>query len=301
MEEDKNKLLAGCIILYNPIAEVTKNIESYLPFLDILYVIDNSESPDSDLEKKIGLLGSKIKYIAAYKNIGVASALNLAARLAVEGSYHWLLTMDQDSCFSDTSFFELWNEVVAQNQKIGLVTASYTLEYDRWQKNFSVQFNEIHFAVTSGNIINLQAWKNVGGYEDKLFIDEVDHDYCLKLRRNGYKILISKDVLMKHMIGEVYDQGDNKLKKKGRFTLHNPVRYYYMSRNVLFLCSKYFFVDFNFVLTRAYYLLKALIKIILFYPDKRIYLSRFFEGIKDFALSRYNQYGSAGKQVDIHG
>ncbi|TWI95624.1 rhamnosyltransferase [Mucilaginibacter frigoritolerans] len=301
MEEDKSKLLAGCIILYNPTIAVAKNIESYLPFLDILYVIDNSESPDTDLEKKIELLGSRIKYIANYKNIGVASALNLGARLAFECNYRWLLTMDQDSRLSGELFFDLWSKYIDQNKETGLVAASYTTEYDRWQKNFSTQFNEIHFAVTSGNIINLKAWKKVGGYEDKLFIDEVDHDYCLKLRKNGYKILISKEILMEHMIGEVYEQGDNKLKRKGRFTLHNPIRYYYMSRNVLFLCSKYFFVDFKFVLARGYYLLKVLIKILLFYPDKKTYLSRFFEGVKDFGLSRYNQYGSAEKEAGIHG
>jgi len=301
LEEGKSKLLAGCIILYNPTAAVTKNIESYLQFLDVLYVIDNSENPDSDLEKEIKLLGSKIKYTAERKNVGIASALNLGARLAFESNYLWLLTMDQDSYFSGTLFFELWREYIIQNKEAGLVAASYTSEYDRWQKNFSAQFNEIHFAVTSGNIISLQAWKKVGGYEDKLFIDEVDHDYCLKLRENGYKILISKEILMEHMIGELYQQGDSKLKRKEDFTLHNPIRYYYMSRNVLFLCSKYFFVDFKFVLARAYYLLKVLIKIVLFYPDKKTYLNRFFEGVKDFVLSRYNQYGSAEKQVSIHG
>jgi rhamnosyltransferase len=301
LEEDKSKLLAGCIILYNPTEAVIENIESYVAFLDVLYVIDNSESPDSDIVKKIKLSGSKIKYIAERTNIGVASALNLGAKLASECNYHWLLTMDQDSSFSGTLFFELWRKYIIQNKETGLVAASYTAEYDRWQKKISAQFNEIHFAVTSGNIINLHAWEDVGGYEDKLFIDEVDHDYCLKLRRNGFKILISKEVLMEHIIGEIYDQGDNKLKKKGRFTLHNPLRYYYMSRNVLFLCKKYFFVDFKFVLARAYYLLKVLVKIILFYPDKKVYLSRFFEGVRDFALSRYNQYGSVEKQVGTNG
>mgnify|MGYP001072153084 FL=1 len=33
--------LAGCVILYNPNKDVIRNIESYIRYLDKLYVIDN--------------------------------------------------------------------------------------------------------------------------------------------------------------------------------------------------------------------------------------------------------------------
>ena len=289
MEEENEKLLAGCVVLYNPDRSIIKNIESYLHFLNVLYVIDNSEHGDIKLVDDLCLLSSNIVYIPQNNNIGIASALNLSAQLAVHEKYSWLLTMDQDSYFHGTEFFNKWTGIIL-NDKIGLIAASYTIEYDRWQKEYSKEFNEIHFAITSGNIINLTAWKEVKGFEDKLFIDEVDHDYCLKLRKNGYKILISKEILMGHQIGEFYPGGLDDEAGDKRRTLHSPVRYYYMSRNVLYLCKKYFFTDIKFILARFYYLIKSLTKIILVYPDKLIYLRFFFAGIRDFSLSKYDKY-----------
>jgi rhamnosyltransferase len=289
VDEEKEKLLAGCVVLYNPDRSIIKNVESYLNFLNVLYVVDNSDNIDKDLVNDLCLLNANVIYIPQNTNIGVASALNLSARLAIYEKYNWLLTMDQDSYFHRSDFFNKWPGVV-MNDKIGLIAASYTTEYDRWQKDYSAEFNEIHFAITSGNVINLKAWNEVRGFEDKLFIDEVDHDYCLKLRKNGYKVLISREIVMGHQIGEFYPgdlNGDTANKKR---ILHRPVRYYYMSRNVLYLCKKYFFTDFRFVLARFYYLIKNLAKIILMYPDKLIYLRFFFAGIKDFALSKYDKY-----------
>lgn len=255
----------------------------------MLYVVDNSEKDNIDLVNIFAGCNSKIIYIPQKENIGVASALNIVAGLAKKDNYNWLLTMDQDSYFPGHEFFNIW-KTENQTQNIGLMAASYTHNYDRWQKEYSIHFNEIHFIVTSGNIINLKAWEHIRGFEDKLFIDEVDHDYCLKLRKNNYRILISKKILMDHQIGEFYNTRNSVLNENRLLNLHSPVRYYYISRNTLFICRKYFFTDFKFVLARIYYLIKRFSKIILLYPDKAIYLRFFFAGIRDFSVSKYNKY-----------
>lgn len=289
MEKGNKQLLAGCIILYHPNSSVIKNVGTFIDFVNVLYVIDNSEKIDEGLIKTLCLLSSKIIYLPQNKNVGVATALNISAKLAVKANYNWLLTMDQDSYFAERDFFHSWKTAVG-NTNIGLIAASYTKQYDRWHKEYSENFNEIHFIVTSGNIINLMAWNNVKGFEEKLFIDEVDHDYCLKLRQHGYKILISTKVFMKHFIGDIIVKDKRSLISDNNLNLHSPVRYYYIARNVLYLCKKYFFIDFRFVTSRFYYLIKRLSKIILLYPDKALYLRFFFAGVKDFALSNYYKH-----------
>lgn len=87
-------LIAGVVVLYNPDPIVIQNIQSYLPFLYVLYVIDNSESPNMNIVEQLRELGEKIKYIALGENRGVAYALNLGATLAIESGADWLLTMD---------------------------------------------------------------------------------------------------------------------------------------------------------------------------------------------------------------
>jgi rhamnosyltransferase len=290
LKNGNNKLLSGCVILYNPKVFVFKNIESYLGHLDILYVIDNSEIIDVQFANTLKLISSKIVYVPQSKNVGIASALNIAARLAINSKYNWLLTMDQDSYFYDGEFFDIWLIDIGNDGKIGLLAASYTDKYDQWQRVYSNNFNEIHFAITSGNIINLEAWSFTKGFEDKLFIDEVDHDYCLKLRKYKYKILTSKKILMGHMIGEFHEMESKAIGEKKKLILHNPSRYYYMSRNVLYVCKRYFFTDVKFVLSRFYYLIKMLGKMILIYPEKLTYLKFFLRGVRDFALSKYDKY-----------
>jgi rhamnosyltransferase len=283
------KLLAGCVILYYPTNYLISNIESYIRHVDVLFVIDNSETMNKKLIDNLCQISPKIKYIQQNTNIGMASALNLAAKHAVEEEYEWLLTIDQDSSFFGDIFFDAWAKE-QHKENVGLIAASYTNKYDQWQKEYSDQYNEIHYAITSGNIINLTIWKQINGFEDKLFIDEVDHDYCLKLRKSGYKILISRQKMMEHVIGKLYKTNGKDEIEKEALNLHTPIRYYYISRNVLYLCKKYFFIDFKFVSARFYYFLKTFTKIIFLYPYKGAYLKFFFAGIGDFTFSRYGKY-----------
>jgi rhamnosyltransferase len=95
---------------------------------------------------------------------------------------------------------------------------------------------------------------------------------------------------MGHMIGEFHEMESKAIGEKKKLILHNPSRYYYMSRNVLYVCKRYFFTDVKFVLSRFYYLIKMLGKMILIYPEKLTYLKFFLRGVRDFALSKYDKY-----------
>ena len=63
--------IAGVTVLYNPNQEVIKNIKNYLPYIEKLYLVDNSPNKDN---KKLKI-NSKIKYINNHKNLGIAEAL----------------------------------------------------------------------------------------------------------------------------------------------------------------------------------------------------------------------------------
>jgi len=281
--------LCGVIVLYNPDENVIGNIASYNDNLGRLYVIDNSEIPNYELTTLIKL-NAKVSYYSFTDNLGIAKALNIACDMARKDGFCYILTMDQDSKFVGADFFELVNKNL--EPEIGIYAASFTNEYDRWVKTYNNEFDEIHFVITSGNIVNLAAWAQVHGFEEKLFIDEVDHDFCVKLRLNGYKVLTSKRVLLNHKIGI-----DIKIGRP--IQTHAPIRHYYMTRNILFIIKKYILTDFTLAFNRFIVLLKSVRHVIIYYPEKSKYFKYISLGFFHFFMCKFGKLKQQNKTIKI--
>ena len=90
----------GIVVTFFPKCDIIKNINSYLPYISKLMIIDNTPGK-SDVIKE---LAEKYYFLTVFndQNRGVAFALNQGAEAAVKKNYNWLLTMDQDSCFPKT-------------------------------------------------------------------------------------------------------------------------------------------------------------------------------------------------------
>ena len=81
--------IAGIVILYNPnIEEVLKNITTYLHFVDVLYVYDNTirngQFNSTQLKTAFTTHSSKIVYSTSYINEGIGKPLNSAANRSEE-------------------------------------------------------------------------------------------------------------------------------------------------------------------------------------------------------------------------
>ncbi len=226
--------LAGSVILYNPDSSVLNNINTYIQILSVLYVVDNSVDAN-DLVLEELKKNSKIKISKNNQNLGVATGLNIAAKLAIKDNYDWLLTMDQDSSFSNdniSKYEDVFNQINS-DVNIGIM-CPYTGISDNMP-----DIIENEHSITSGSIINLNAYEKVGGFDDYLFIDEVDADFSYKVVMNGYKVLKFPNIHMNHKLGESKLLGYfNYFFKKER-TIHNSFRIYFMVRNYFIIRSRY--------------------------------------------------------------
>ena len=90
------KGIAGCVIFYYPDQTALDNLEICRRQVDRFFVIDNSDDLSPAIEKYFQH-ATNIEYIANDTNLGVATALNIAAGMALKDGYDFLLTMDQDS------------------------------------------------------------------------------------------------------------------------------------------------------------------------------------------------------------
>lgn len=222
--------LAGVVVLYNPNSDVEENIKSYADYVDVVYAVDNSSNDNSAMFSK-----DKIIYISNGENKGIAYALNVGAQKAISDGYDWLLTMDQDSRFSDDGIEKMKKFIVdsqeGNNQfdyeKIGLITPFHRTIFNENEKPEGIDSPAV--VMTSGNIISLKAYKEIDGFKDWMFIDAVDFDYCLNLRDHGYDIWRLTYIELKHNLGNVVFKD---IGRKHMYSLnHSATRRYYIVRN----------------------------------------------------------------------
>lgn len=224
--------LAGAVVLYNPDNKVINNINSYIKDLEELFVVDNSETVNSSVVKTLKS-NPKVRYHWNHDNKGIAYALNYAARGAINRGYEWLLLLDQDSVADMQMVPKIVNFILNSNtENIGIVSAYQKVDTEKQKKSFR-EFEACDLVITSGSTINLKAYQKVGGFEQKLFIDMVDHEYCLRLRRYRYKIIKINNALLLHQVGKT------RLVNGHLVSLHTYNRLYYFVRNMLFVRKCY--------------------------------------------------------------
>ncbi len=256
----------GVVVVYHPSTTVFKNIATYLPYLRTLYIIDNTEQP-TDLFSDRTQIPDNCYYIQNRENIGIARALNIAAKKAIDNSATWLLTMDQDSAFNNQDCLYLINYALEQDgNEIGIISPMQSSYLDEYHPETLSE--EPFTVITSGNLISLAAYSKIGGFNEKYFIDAVDSEYCMRLHQHKFKIKRLNHLVLQHSLGETR-QHENRLHKKITLRNHNKFRRFYMTRNSLDLACKSLFTFPHF----AFSTLKSIvvdIKNILFYEDQKM-------------------------------
>jgi len=231
--------LAGVVILYNPNTDVIKNIASYLFAIDRLYVYDNSSTLNSEIQNWCNQ-NSKIILLHDGENGGIAKRLNEASRLSINEGYDWLLTMDQDSYFDLKDLSNYLDCIKTQlNSK---EIAMFGIEHEKNENGIGIQsciIQEIEYLITSGSIINLSVFEKTGGFDELLFIDEVDLEFCYKAQTKGFKIMKFPNIYLNHHLGTVSYFRSFKTGKMTPRTLHSPLRVYYMIRNYFYVSKLY--------------------------------------------------------------
>lgn len=216
--------LCGCVVWYNPGKEEVENIYNYLDELEKLYIVDNS-SKINKIEKN-----KKIEYISLKKNKGIAKALNIACEKAYLEGYEWILTMDQDSTF--VTSLKIYKEKVIVQQKKDKNIAIFGCSIKPEEKR-----GYTSKVITSGNILKLNSWKEINGFNEEFFIDEVDFEFCARIILKNLKIYKISEILLKHKLGNSF----NKFFFGLKITCmnHSKIRKYYIIRNRLFMIKKY--------------------------------------------------------------
>ncbi|MCC5613181.1 glycosyltransferase [Nostoc sp. CHAB 5834] len=268
--------VAGMVTLYNSEQTVIQRLSTYVYQVGKLYAVDNSEYPNFELIELIRNTYPTIEYICNEGNPGIAHALNVAARAATLDQFSYLLMMDDDSEAPSDLVNALYAVLIRKlSNKVGIVSAQSDPSVNRDDEQ------QVITAITSGSLLDLRAYQLVGPFQDDLFIDWVDHEYCFRLAKNGYKIVIVNYVKLIHRLGT--------FKSKQllgfltvRWRSHNPSRLYYKFRNSLYVMNKYRDrLKLTFILSVCFELLRDIAKAAFLENQKRAYFTSIGRGLVD--------------------
>lgn len=231
-----NKVLAG-ITTYNPSIELlTKNIEAIIEQVDEIVIVDNRSNNVSEIEELTKKYN--IQIIKNEDNKGIGTALNQILDFSFDNQYEWFLTLDQDSICKKGLIGKYSNYL---DSSIGQLTCivediNYGLKFGRNAKK-SLEYEDVNDCITSGSLNNTSLIKTIGGYNESLFIDGVDLDLSLRIRKEGY---IIRRI---NQIGILHTEGEGKKISFLFFDLklanHSPWRNYYARRNMIYISRKH--------------------------------------------------------------
>ena len=207
---------AVVVIAHDPEIQDLRKIASQLQFTNgHRFLVDNCSRNSREVKYIAAAFG--FSYIRNSNNLGIAAALNSLEALLPEHIVA-IIAFDQDS-FPQLGYcehlFQLYRRASKRGNNIaavgGLVidTPSYTpLKFVRvrWHGVQTLTIEGEHpqpdFLIISGTLVSRVALIDSGGYDEQLFVDNVDVEWSYRVRSLGYKLMGTSEVFLLHRIGE---------------------------------------------------------------------------------------------------
>lgn len=243
--------IAAGIIVYNPndMDRFEECLRSITTQFEKVYVFNNSTSPvDYHFPESISVLSEN-------KNTGIAHAMNQIFKRAMEDCYEWVVTFDQDSIIPE-GILNGYQEIIQTKKKerLGIVcpqALDIRRKYESIKKSPESEY--VEKCITSASCTSISAWRNIGGFDEWLFIDLVDNEFCKRLRIADYKILRLNSFVLNQEFGVIKEKpekiasfwikiskitGIKNIAKLSYVKVVNPLRVYYTNRNIIYINRK---------------------------------------------------------------
>lgn len=283
--------ICAVFVTYHPDGRFPERVDLIARQVSHIIIVDNCSNDEAkQMLRSMTESNGNLEIIENIDNLGIATALNQGVRRALELGFAWALTMDQDTWPNENLVETLVNiyDAHPNRKKVKMIGANFIHEgsdktYLKCNEN-EFMFIEKEVAITSGSLMSIPAFVEIGPFREDYFIDSVDHEYCLRLRSNGFKVILSCKPLMIHPLGDV--KIHRFLWKNLVISNHSPLRRYYINRNRLFLTKEYFWKETVWISYLMLSIVKQWICIILFEDLKMKKLKASLLGLQHGILNR---------------
>ena len=288
------KIVAICV-LYQTEDNFFPILKDILNQVSFVILVDNG--CESIFENKIKKIISndkkRIFFIQEEKNVGLALAQNHGIEFSKKLGADYIIFFDDDSSPNDKMVTRMVN-YAKKNLDVGIVAPDiqhvsgglqkyWVKDKYFWRrrtfKDDESVLIEVNTVISSGSLIPIKIIQELGGMRADYFIDYIDIEYCLRVRKAGYRISVLRDAGLKHSLGN-----RSSVKTLGISlypTHHSPLRKYYMTRNRVFTWKIYantmkiwFLIDvINFVFDTM--------RMLLFESDKKEKIISIYNGFRE--------------------
>ncbi len=272
------------IVTYHPPADLAEAVRRLAEQVDSVVVVDNGSGQEyAPLLETIRQM-AHCTLIQKGCNLGIGAGFNAGIRHAMKAGSDWIATFDQDSRVPEGYFVALLQSLQAYPDaaKVALVAPRLTdpvtgLAGSHGSGAAGTPYEEVPVTISSGCLLRREVFEQIGLFDEALFMDYVDHEYCLRLRAAGFHLLESTLALLEHRIGAT--SRHSVLGIPVKVTNHSPLRRYYMTRNRLVLYRRYACRFAAWALNDCWCMVKELVGVILFEQQKREKFAMMFLGV----------------------
>src|SRR6476646_73299 len=293
--------ICAVMVVYNPDSTLEENIRALLPEVANLIVVDNASEPSS--RSVIATLAAACNFEVIWnkENAGLAAALNTGIRRALlSEDYAWIATFDQDSRVSPGFGESMLAAYLACpfRDQVALIAPRHVLASPRGEEQAPVDdalFKEVTVTLQSGSLFSRLALTDVGLFDESFFIDYVDFEFCLRLRKRGLRIIEAGRAPLYHRVG--MPTTHTFFNKTCVVFNHSPVRRYYAARNRLRVYSRYLFSDPRWIGHDMWSWFKEVIKLALFETGRFKKLGYMARGGWDALRGRSGVYARSNSRL----
>ena len=288
--------VCAVMVTHNIGESVRASLDSLLSQTSFIIIVDNcsNEPTLKILEEWVAAHPARARLIRHGIN-NLAMAQNAGIRQALQLQADWVLIMDHDSLPTE----DMVSEMLASQQEyknaasVGVI-APYLrdvnscrrpkylrrrglLGFSRTGFGCRAVIDDAMCVIASGSLIRRDVLEKIGLMDEQLCIDDIDRDFCLRVIKSGYRILVVRAAVLHHQIGQCRDHF--MLGMRVTTTNHSAERRYYIYRNRITNWRRHGWAVPSFMVFDALAIVYDLGRMLLLEDDKRRKIHAAFTGM----------------------
>lgn len=292
-EAPTRETTAGVVVTFNPPEGFERRLASLANHVDRVLIVDNGSARATLERLHSQTMPPRVELHLNGRNLGVATAFNQGVEWARARGYRWLLLSDHDTEFDESASRTLrsvW-ESYPERDRIAVIGCNFVdANLDSTQYPATAEeptWSERETVISSGSLLSLCALEQLGPLRDEFFIDQVDHEYCLRARSKGFRIVATGRAVMRHSVGTGKTHG----RLLGVVSLnHPPQRWYYFLRNEVGLIREYCLREPHWALVTFVSRARKTLAMMILEKDRLAKLRYAAAGFADGVRGRYGPY-----------